>query len=178
MWDMMRVSVKTILIASLLLASLVSGFSQTQEVKLIDRIMKPDTALGNPLQSKSFSGSSSGPVRSSMAATQKFQGLKDVTTKEFAFTRTFLGLKNPWFGSKVFATKGAGSMSKYEVKKAGLEKTSDVGAYYAATKSANFGSPVVPVSSFVPQAAAQRISDKINQKMTIDEVREMLNKAH
>ena len=170
---------KTILIASLLFGSLVSGFSQTQEVKLIDRIMKPNREMANPLQHKSFSGTSSVPLRNSPAASQGFYGVKDATVKEFS-THSFLGLKNPWFGGRVFATKEEGALSKYDAKNAGFKKTTDVAAYYAATKAASFGTPVVPVSTYVPEPAANgavsRISDKITKKMTIDDVRELLNK--
>ena len=66
------------------------------------------------------------------------------------------------------------------MKNAGLNKTTDVAAYYAATKNAAFGSPVVPVSTYVPAPAAEgavsRITDKITKKMTIDDIRELLNK--
>lgn len=171
---------KTILIVTLFLASLAPAFSQTQEVKLVDRIMKPDMQLGNPLQSKSFTGTSSVPIRKSPQAVQSFYGVKDANTKDFPFTRSFLGLKNPWFGGKVYETKQSSALSKYDVKQAGFDKTSEVDDYYKATKEANFGSPVVPVTTFIPRPAAggavSRISDKINEKMTIDEVRELLNK--
>ena len=89
-------------------------------------------------------------------------------------------MKNPWFGGKVFATKQEGALPKYDVKNAGLNKTTDVSGYYAATKNASLGSPVVPVSAYVPapatEGAVSRISDKITKKMTIDDVRELLNK--
>lgn len=175
-------SVKTILIAFLLLASLASGFSQTQEVKLVDRIMKPNMEMGNPLQGKSFSETSAVKLRNSPAASRGFYDIKDAMTKDFPFTRSFLGVKNPWFGGKVYTTKETAMLSKYDVKKAGagLDKSTDVTGYYSATKDANFGSPVVPLSTFVPKpgaaGAVSRISDKINEKMTIDEVRELLNK--
>jgi len=172
-------SVKTILIAFVLLASLASGFSQTQEVKLIDRVMKPNMELGNPLQKKTFFGTSSVPIKNSPASAQGFFGVKGAAVNEFT-TRSFLGLRNPWFGGRVFATKQEEALPKYDAKNAGLNKTTDVAAYYASTKNAAFGSPVVPVSTYVPAPAANgavsRISDKINQKMTIDDVRELLNK--
>jgi hypothetical protein len=171
--------VKTILTAALLFAFLVSGFSQTQEAKLIDRIMKPNMELGSSLRSKSFSGTSAVPLRASPVAGQAFYGVKEASIKDFS-TRSFLGLKNPWFGSKVFAAKDAASISAYDVKQAGFHKAADAAGFYGATKGADFGSPVVPVTTFVPAPAAQggvsRISDKINNKMTIDEVRDILNK--
>ena len=155
------------------------GFSQTQEAKLYDRIMKPNMQLGNPLRNKSFSGTPTVPLQASSAGSQAFYGVKDATVKDFS-TRSFLGLKNPWFGSKVFDTKDAPSISTYDVKRAGFNKAADAAGFYGATKGADFGSPVVPVTPFVPEPAAKgalsRISDKINNKMTIDEVRDLLNK--
>ena len=170
---------KTILTAALLFASLVPGFSQTEEAKLIDRIMKPNMEKGNPMRDKSFSGTTAVPLRSSPLTSQAFYGVKDATVKDFS-TRSFLGLKNPWFGSKVFDTKSAPAMSVYDVKQAGFKKAADAGGYYAGTKSASLGSPVVPLSTYVPAPAAQGavsgISGKISEKMTIDEVRDLLNK--
>ena len=172
-------SVKTILIAALLFGSLVSGFSQTQEVKLVDRIMKPNREMANPLQNKSFTGTSPVSLKSSPAASQGFYGVKGATVKDFS-THSFLGLKNPWFGGRVFATKGEASLSKFDTKNAGANKTTDVTAFYGAGKSASSGTGVVPVSTFVPEpkanGAVSRISDKVTKKMTIDDVRELLNK--
>jgi len=147
----------------------------------MDRIMKPNREMANPLQSKSFSGTSSVPLRKAPAASQGFYGVKDATIKDFS-THSFLGLKNPWFGGRVFATKGEAALSRYDTKNAGITKTTDVAAYYGATKSAISGTQVVPVSTFVPEPSAKgavsRMSDKITKKMTIDDVRELLNKPH
>ena len=173
------VPVKTFLTTAFLFASLVFGFSQTQDPKLVDRIMKPDMSLENPMRNKSFSGATAVQMRSSPLTDQGFRGVKDATIKDFS-TRSFLGLKNPWFGGKVFAAKDAPAMSIYDVKQAGFNKASDAAGFYGATKDAHFGSPVVPLSAYVPAPAAQgsvgRISDKISEKMTIDEVRDILNK--
>jgi hypothetical protein len=172
-------SVKTILTAALLFASLASGFSQTQEAKLVDRIMKPNMAKSNPLGNKAFAGTTAVPLGSSSAVGQTFQGVKDATVKDFS-TRSFLGLKNPWFGSRVFSTKAEAQMSAYDVKQAGFNKSVDTAGYHGATKDPNLGSPVVPLATYIPAPAAQgavsRISDKVTEKMTIDDVRELLNK--
>ena len=172
-------SVKTILTAALLFASLASGFSQTQEVKLVDRIMNPNMALANPMRDKAFSGTSAVALRSSPATGQTFYGVKDATVKDFS-TRSFLGLKNPWFGSRIFSTKAEALASAYDVKKAAFNKSVETTGYYGATKDPNLGSPVVPLTTYVLAPAAQgtmsRISDKVTEKMTIDDVRELLNK--
>lgn len=170
---------KTILTTSLLFASLASGFSQTQEAKLLDRILKPNMEKAYAIQSKGFSGTAAIPLKSSPTFGQPFLGVKDAAVKDFS-TRSFLGLKNPWFGSRVFATKEDVQTSVYDVKQAGFTKSLDTTGYHGATKDAHLGSPVVPLTTYVPAPAAagavSRISDKITEKMTIDDVRELLNK--
>jgi len=160
-----------------------SASAQDQERKLVDRVMKPDMELSNPLQTKSFGQTSSVALRQAGESRDSYAGVRDAYIKDFAYTRSFLGIKNPWFGGKVYDTKGASLLTKSALVNADREvpvKKAEAAEYYDATKAANFGSPVVPVRPFIPQAAAQGavsgISDKINDKMTIDEVRELLNK--
>jgi len=175
--------VKTILISFLLLAFAASGRAQTQERKLVDRVMKPDMELGNPLQNKSYAGGTSLGDKTASSSDNSYWGVKEARIKEYPLTRSFLGIKNPWFGSKVMETKNAGLFSKYAIKNADREvtvKKAEAVGYYDATKSAYFGSPVVPTPVFIPRADSQgavsQITEKINNKMTIDEVRELLNK--
>jgi len=174
--------VKTILLAILLLGSAASGFSQTQETKLLDRIQKPNMELGNPMQNKSFKENSVVPLKTSSQAQGSYYDIKDANTKSFPSLKSFFGLKNPWFGRKIYETKQTGEISEYhDIKQDRLAgKTTEVEDYDKSKKEANLGSSVVPLPVFVPQPAAggavSRMSDKINDKMTIDEVRELLNK--
>jgi len=171
------------LAAALFLGASGLGYSQTQERKLMDRVLKPDMEQSNPLQTKSFSQASSVALRKARESKDSYAGVRDAYIKEFAYTRSFLGIKNPWFGGKVYDTKRASLLTKSAILNADREvpvKKAEAASYYDATKGAYFGSPVVPVRPFIPQPAAQGsvsgISDKINHKMTIDEVRELLNK--
>ncbi len=174
---------KTILISFLLIAFAASGRAQTQEVKLVDRVMKPNMELGNPLQNKVFSGGTLLGNKTSSSAANSYWGVKDARIKEYPLTRSFMGIKNPWFGNKVMETKNADFWSKSVIKNADREvavKRAEAVGFYDATKNANFGSPVVPTPVFIPQASApgavSQIKDRINNKMTIDEVRDLLNK--
>lgn len=145
--------------------------------------MKPDMQSSNPLQNKSFSKTSPMGPKTASVADEGFAGVKDARIKDYAVTRSFFGIKNPWFGNKVFGAKEAGLWSNSMVdnanRKVPVKKAEAVG-FYDSTKNAYFGSPVVPTPTFVPQPGAQgsiaRIKDKITNKMTIDEVRELLNK--
>ncbi len=173
------------LLPVLLLASSGLGYSQTQERKLMDRMLKPDMELQNPLQTKSFGKASSVTLRKASESVDSYAGVRDAYIKEFPYTRSFLGIKNPWFGGKVYDSKGASLLTKSAIVNADREvpvKKAEAANYSDATKGAYFGSPVVPVQPFIPQPAAQGsvsgISGKINEKMTIDEVRELLNKPH
>ncbi|MFZ4775616.1 MAG: hypothetical protein ACOYM3_09650 [Terrimicrobiaceae bacterium] len=174
---------KPIFILFLLIAFAAAGRAQTQERKLVDRVMKPDMSLGNPLQNKSYSGGTSLGEKTATTADSSYWGVKDARIKEYPLTRSFMGIKNPWFGNKVMDTKSADLWSKYAIKNADREvsvKKAEAVGYYDATKSAYFGSPVVPTRVFIPRADSQgavsQITEKINNKMTIDEVRELLNK--
>ena len=158
------------------------AFAQTQERKLVDRIMKPEMQMGNPLQKKSFEQAGAFDVRQAGEAGSQF-GAKNAYVKDYAFTRSFFGIKNPWFGNKVYSANSADLWSKSLIPNMSREvpvKKAEAVNYWDAAKKANFGSPVVPVNPFIPPPAAQGavsgIKDKINNKMTIDEVRELLNK--
>lgn len=149
----------------------------------MDRVLKPDMEQGNPLQTKSFAEGSSVALRQASESKDSYAGVRDATLKDFAYTRSFFGIKNPWFGGKVYDTKNASLLTKSALLNADREvpvKKAEAAGYYDATKAAYFGSPVVPVREFIPSPAAQGavsgITEKITDKMTIDEVRELLNK--
>lgn len=170
-------------IAITLLATAVLAHAQTQEKKLLDRVMKPDMQAGNPLQGKSFGESSSVAIKSSSESSASFIGAKEAYTKGFQESRSFLGIKNPWFGEKVYRVESDGKWTKDFAQAANKEvpvRKAEAVGFYDATKPANFGSPVTPVSTFIPSPAApgavSQITDKVKEKMTIDEVREILNK--
>ena len=161
-----------------------SVFGQEQEQKLMDRIKKPDMNQSSTMQGKSFGGKTGSlALRKAGESKDSYAGVRDAYIKDFPFTRSFLGIKNPWFGGKVFDAKTADTFSKSVIMNADREvpvRKAEAVGYWDATKPANFGSPVVPVNPYFPKGSAQgavnQIKDKINSKMTIDEVRELLNK--
>ena len=176
--------VKPLAILTFLLLAAASAIAQVQERKLLERINKPDLSLGNPFEKQAFKGASIMPMRTAPTTEKQFFGAKGANVKEFPLTHSFLGVKNPWLGHQVFDTKNASSWSKSVVmdadKKVPIRKAESIASSDAA-KSAHLGSPVVPVRPFVPvpssQGALSQITDKITNKMTIDEVRDILNKS-
>lgn len=179
------VPVRILPVLTILLLAVASAMAQTQERKLMDRMLKPDLQRGNCFQGRAYNGGGgSMSIRTSSAADRTFAGTKGANIKDFAFTRSFLGLKNPWFGNRVCETKDASTWSRSVVMNANkavdVRKAEAVGSYYNSGKEARFGSPVVPVRQFIPAPASpgavSQITDKIKTNMTIDEIRDLLNK--
>ncbi len=166
-------------IAALAVPSLL--LAQEQDRKLLERIQRPDMELANPMQKKSFEGGDGVLIRESPMA-RAYPGTKDAAAKEFAGTRSFFGIRNPWFGNRVYEAREAPLMARgggnpdaaYPVRDA---KTGD---YRDSSQKAALGDSTAQVRPFLVPGAAQgaldQISDKIRKEMTIDEVRELLNK--
>lgn len=157
--------------------------AQQQERKLLDRIHRPDAQLTNPMQEKAFVGGGGLKIQDAASGRAAFAGVKSAPLKEFAGTRSFLGVKNPWFGSRVFETKDAslsalGGLAKldaaYPVRDAATREFS------MSKKSAGLDGADVPIRPFLirgeAQGALEQISDKVKKEMTIDDIRELLNK--
>ena len=176
---------RQILAPALIAALAVPGFlgAQEQERKLLDRIQRPNTELTNPMQGKSFLGGGGVEMKEAALGRGAFAGVKSAPMKEFAGTRSFFGIKNPWFGNRVFETKsaslsGGGGLGNleaaYPVRDAVTRDFSSSG------KKANFNSADIPARPFVvsgeAQGAFEQLSEKIHKEMTIDDIRELLNK--
>ena len=156
--------------------------AQEQEKKLLDRIQRPDMQLGNPLQSKAFAGVSEAGVKTSSFANKTHGTAQSGMLREFSGTRSFLGIKNPWFGQRAYDAKsallssrmGLDTSKSYALKPAATESFSDMSKKASATQQQ------VPTKPFQvqgeAQGALQQISDKVKKEMTIDDVRELLNK--
>jgi len=155
--------------------------AQQQDRTLIDRIQRPDMALTNPMQTKTFEGGAGVTLRDSPIV-RAYGGTKKAEAKTFAGAKSFFGIRNPWFGDRVFETReaplqargGGGLDTIYPVRDA------RVGDFKDSSKKAALGNAVTEVRPFLAQGGAQgaldQISDKIRKEMTIDEVRELLNK--
>jgi len=156
--------------------------AQQQEKKLLDRIERPDMQLGSPLQSKSYQESPGLKIQSSPVSDKSFATNQSRDLREFQGSRSFLGIKNPWFGQPTYdarpaslSPRGGGELSKpYSVKPAAVT------TYAASSRSADSSKPQVPLQPFLvqgeAQGAMQQISERVKKEMTIDDVRELLNK--
>ena len=167
---------------ALLLFAVLPLCAQEQDKKLLDRIQKPDMQLGSPLQSKAFAGVSGAGVKTASFSNKTHGTAESATLREFSGTRSFMGIKNPWFGRRAYDAKsallssrlGLDTSKSYALKPAVTESFSEV------SKKANATKQPFPIKPFMvqgkTQGALQQISDKVKKEMTIDDVRELLNK--
>ena len=179
-----RAVMKIRYLVPLLLLPAAAGFGQQQEQKLMDRMLKPDLQRGNFLQGKAYQADGGMVLRSSSESQATYSGAKDAYMKDFPYSRSFLGIKNPWFGGKVYDTKKADDWASRQMADGDRKvavRDAVVSGYYQEDKQMNYGSPVVPVREFIPKGATEgavnQITEKISKDMTIDQVREILNKS-
>ena len=168
--------------AAILLLVPVSLPAQQQEKKLLERINRPDMELGSPLQSKSYQGEAGLKIQGSPVSDKTYGTPQSRNMKEFQGSRSFLGIKNPWFGQLTYDAKPASLSARggAELSKSYSVNPAAVTSYAASSRSANLSKPQVPLQPFLvqgeAQGAMQQISDRVKKEMTIDDVRELLNK--
>jgi len=143
--------------------------------------IKNDPSLVSSFGGKKFDGGSfaaGGKTGQSSA----FRYDQKFSSPKFEASRTFFGIKNPWFGRKTYDTGDAsrwsktlaGNDKKYPVEQAETKKA------YQSDKKIETSRNVVETKPFLGQPTAQgsisQINDKITKEMSIEEVRELLNK--
>ena len=167
-----------LLLPSVLALTLGTADAQEQERKLLDRVLKPDMSLQNSLQEKQFTGG--GTVTMKQARTKSFLFFKKrVPEKEFATSD---------FRAKAFSGT---RVSRYQNSEAKVSTTrripkADVPystAAFSAVRAAPEARRAVAVSEFagsdrpfLVRGKRQKALDQQNRAMTIDQVRELLNK--
>lgn len=165
-----------------LLLAVFSLHAQEQEKKLLDRIQRPDMQLASPLQAKVFSGVSGVGIKTASFANKTHGTAQSGMIRDFPDTRSFLGIKNPWFGQRSYEAKSASLSSRLglDISKTYALKAAATDSFPGLTKKANTTKQAVSAKPFLLQGEAQgslqQISDKVKKEMTIDDVRELLNK--
>ena len=160
-----------------LLVSLSCAFAQDQERKLVDRLLKPDMTLQNDAQNKKFIADASSPINKGAKAGTFYLHQKP-RSKSFSGTRNFSTTE---FNSHTYHD----GRSAYEVSSQ-QTMTNSRSAY--ANQSAR-GVRNVPQSGkkvasrayagnrpFLDEGKSQKSLNRQNAPLTIDQVRELLNK--
>jgi hypothetical protein len=158
-------------------------FAQQADKKLLDRVTaKPDMSLINPMNDKKFDGGGYS-LGKKATGSSKFLYQQKFSAEKYRNVRSFLGLKNPWFGKMIYGSSQASLWSKTlgvnAGKKVPVESAQTQRLYEADKKAARREEPV-KTSAYLGRGGAQgsldQISDKIDKNMTIEQVRELLNK--
>lgn len=156
--------------------------AQVQERKLMERIQNPDRTLTSPMQGKSFGISSAHDAGGFDGGSKGYLAKDSTAVKEYSGTRSFFGIKNPWFGNKIFpadaapiASSGNSSLAARVFPVANATVTESA----LASKKMNGSDRVVSTREYAGKGGAQggldQITDKVHREMTIDDVRELLN---
>jgi len=153
-------------------------------MKAMDVHSKNDPALANPMQKMSFD---TGSVGTKTFSTSQFGGVKEAGVKTFE-TRSFLGIKNPWFGGKVYdtyATQMASQTAResseqyktqaYQIRDFEKEHKNDT-----RDASTEVSTDTQRRQYLIPgkrQGALDRFTENLHKDLTIDDVRDLLNKG-
>jgi len=155
----------------------VPAHAQIQERKMVDRLLEPDMSLANSAQDKKFVAVGGTPVDKKFEATS-FSGGHEATTKSFGGSKSFL--------SKIFGT------GKYARAEAAANAKSNAEMAYAKSEFRTHDSALVRQSPdsdkqskvqeyadqrpFLAKGTRQEILSQQDKPLTIDEIRELLNR--
>ena len=152
------------------LALATASFAQEQERKLVDRLLSPDTKLANPDQNKKFTGGLEAPTRS--AATKSFYVSEKKLSKTFVADRS---APTTSFRTRNYSTHAATvptlpPTQTYQTKQSRDVSPSGYSTKKYATRDFAGNRP------FLGQGKSQKALQAQDRPLTIDEVRELLNK--
>lgn len=166
-----------------LLATLDVTFSQKQEEGLLERVTGvPDMELSNALQSKKFEGEGRLNLNQAAGSDRTAIEAKPIDARSYRETRSFLGIKNPWFGSKVVSTQPANlnSLTVPNAEKAFPTRTAAAKTSSDSGHTSPEATREVPTKPYLGKGSAQGaldpFSEAANRKLTVEDVRELLNK--
>ena len=159
---------RLLVLAVLVLAT--AAYAQEQERKLVDRLLTPNTRLANPDQNKKFTGGLEAPTRS--AATKSFYVSEKKLSKSFVADRsaTTTSFRTHDYASKAATVPTLPPMRVFPTKNA---RDISTGAYSTKKYASRDFAGNRP---FLGQGKSQKSLHAQDRPLTIDEVRELLNK--
>ena len=164
-------------ICILLSAAVCCVRGQDQEKKLVDRLLKPDMTLQNDAQNKKFTGDGSASINKRATVrsfyvhqkprTQNFSGTRDFTTSQFQSQayhggrRAYEVSSHQTMANSRFAYANQTARGVRDAPQSGKKVASRA---YAGTRP------------FLDEGKSQKSLNQQNAPLTIDQVRELLNK--
>ncbi|HEY2712453.1 MAG TPA: hypothetical protein VGI60_08060 [Chthoniobacterales bacterium] len=150
--------------------------AQEQEHKLIDRLLRPDMSLVNSAQEKKFVAADGTPFDKKFDAKVFYTG-EQHSTKSFLGIREFFARK---FGTKKSSQSELVAVTQGESRYAGTQfatrKSSFADTAHDAEKTIKGGEYAEGDRPFLAKGTRQKILSQQDHPLTIDEVRELLNR--
>ena len=161
---------KSLLLPFVLCLVASSAPAQDQERKLVDRLLEPNMKLENSEQNKQFTGA--GAVTAKSASSRSFYISNSKLTKTFAGTREF---STQSYSSRQVATQPA---NLPPAQKSGAFATADARGVKAARESptAYKTGQFAGNRPFLEQGKSQKALHQQDHPLSIDDIRELLNK--
>jgi hypothetical protein len=152
-------------------------FAQEQESKLVDRLLRPDMTLANSAQTKQFNGAG-GQAAARSASVKEFSASASAEPKEFGGKKSFLsrmfgghrlraGDTNADVSTRSSASAGPASLGRQTSILA--RSNSDEGKAVGTRQFAATG-------PFLERGKSQKALSAQDRPLTVDEVRELLNR--
>jgi len=163
-----------ILICALLASSTALG--QDQERKLVDRLLNPDMSLANPAQKKKFTTDRKAAEKPANVGTFYFE--QKPAPRNYSGTREFTADE---FRSRGFVAgqKTANTSTRTEIQNAAASPATPPARAVRETRDARkivASRNYAGERPFLERGKSQKSLDRQNPPMTIDDVRELLNK--
>jgi hypothetical protein len=156
-----------------------TALAQDQERRLMDRLLKPDTSLANPAQNKKFTGQRTASFDKPVRTKSFYSSQKPIVKTSPDTERTFTPQQ---FAARHFR---AADSSAYIASRSGLKNDR-----VFPTSAVQAGTPVVPESNqttpareyagnrpFLDKGKSAKSLQAQNKPLTIEQVRELLNKS-
>jgi hypothetical protein len=161
-----------------LLTSVCTVAAQTQENKLIDRLLRPNTALSNSAQDKKFAATSVTSFDKRIPS-RNFYPRKKTLTKPFSAERAFTPQQ---FAARHFrmGDSAASLATRTELTKNDrMVRTPPAPGIRAAPESRSIAPTreFADIRPFLGRGKSQKALQAYNRPLTIEEVRELLNKS-
>jgi hypothetical protein len=150
----------------------INANGQAQERKLIDRLLKPDTTLANSQQNRSFSQASSARTRSSTTTASTFYVAEKNLSRNFVVDRRFATTS---YLSRNFVTKQVTAPTARTSRSFSTRDLAD-GASKANASNGFSTRQFAGERPFHARGKSQKALDAQHHSLTIEEVRELLNK--
>jgi hypothetical protein len=168
---------KSLAVCTALAVLICCARGQDQERKLVDRLLKPDMAMQNDAQNKKFTGDNTASINK-QARVGSFYIHQQTHPKNFAGTRDFATSR---FYSQTYpggrsASEAASQQTTANAQFAHANQTAS-GVRDAPQSGKKVASRAYPGDRpFLDEGKSQKSLNQKNAPLTIDQVRELLNK--